>query len=192
MEEISLFESIEKFLKNEMDESERVYFEEMRKNNPELDQQIVEYIYFIKEFEKYSDKKRLLNKLSEANTQLSKNGLVDFGYSNKNSKVVFLWNKYKKTIAVAASIAIIVSIISATIISTLTRGKQSNIRPLVEKLKQQDDKYRKLEKQIGQLNELNKKDEINSQEIDFMRYFINERLNKLKAQNFDPKKCQKH
>jgi len=159
MEEITLFESTERFLKNEMDESERVYFEEMRKNNPELDQQIVEYIYFIKEFEKYSDKKRLLNKLSEANTQLSKNGLVDFGYSNKNSKVVFLWNKYKKTIAVAASIAIIVSIISATIISTLTPGKQSNIRPLVEKLKQQDDKYRKLEKQIGQLNELNKKEE---------------------------------
>ena len=57
MEETSLFESTEKFLRNEMDESERVYFEEMRKNNPELDQQIVEYIYFIKEFEKYSDKK---------------------------------------------------------------------------------------------------------------------------------------
>ena len=73
MEEITLFESTERFLKNEMDESERVYFEEMRKNNPELDQQIVEYIYFIKEFEKYSDKKRLLNKLSEANTKLSKN-----------------------------------------------------------------------------------------------------------------------
>jgi S1-C subfamily serine protease len=159
MEDSLLIDATERFIKGQMDTNERIYFEELRKNNPELDQQIVEYIYFIKELEKFGDRKRLTHKINEASSLLSKQGLTNPFYSNPKAKVIFLWNKYKKTIAVAASIAIIVSVISATIISFFSPGKQNNIKPLVEKLKQQDAKYKTLEKQIGQLNKLNKNEE---------------------------------
>jgi hypothetical protein len=32
--------------------------------------------------------------------------------------------------------------------------------------------------------------QISVEEMNFMRYFINDRLKKLKNQNFDPRKCQ--
>lgn len=159
MEDSLLIDATERYVNGQMDANERIYFEELRKNNLELDQQIVEYIYFIKELEKFGDRKRLTHKINNASSLLSKQGLTKPFYANPQAKVLFLWNKYKKTIAVAASIAIIVSVISATVISFFSPGKQNNIKPLVEKLKQQDAKYKNLEKQIGQLNQLNKKEE---------------------------------
>jgi len=159
MEDSLIIDATERYFNGQMDTNERIYFEELRKNNPELDQQIVEYIYFLKELEKFGDRKRLTHKINEASSLLSTKGLTKPFYSSPYTKVIFLWNKYKKTIAVAASIAIIVSVISATIISYFSPGKQNNIKPLVEKLKQQDAKYKNLEKQIGQLNQLNNKDE---------------------------------
>lgn len=159
MEDSLLIDATERYINGQMDANERIYFEELRKNNPEMDQQIVEYIYFIKELGKFGERKRLIHKINEASSLLSKQGLTKPFYSNPNARIVFLWNKYKKTIAVAASIAIIVSIISATVISLFSPGKQNNIKPLVEKLKQQDAKYKNLEKQIGQLNQLNKNED---------------------------------
>ena len=70
--------------------------------------------------------------------------------------MVYLWTRYKRTIAVAASIAGIVSIVSASLISALSsKNKENNIKPLVEKIKQQDDKYRSLEKKIVQIGKMN-------------------------------------
>ena len=40
-----------------------------------------------------------------------------------------MWNRYKKTIAVAASIAIVVSLLSSSIISIFTNNKETNLKP---------------------------------------------------------------
>jgi len=151
MEDTLLFDAVERFLNKEMANQELFYFEEMRKNNPEFDQQVVEMIYFIQELNKFGTQKNLKHILIETENKLSEEGIISRDPLKGTAKVIFLWNRYKRTIAVAASIAIIVSITCATLISVFSGNKQNNIKPLVEKLKEQDVKYKKLEKQIGKL-----------------------------------------
>lgn len=152
MEDFILAEAIEKYVNGEMNSSERAYFEEMRQNNPELDHQVAEQLFFLNELEKYSNLKNYTHTIHQTVSKL-----IDEGFITKNSlrgkaKVIYLWNRHRRTIAVAASIAGLVSILTGSVISFFSSGKNNNIKPLVEKIKEQDDKYRKLEVQIGQLN----------------------------------------
>ncbi len=159
MEDLLLMDTVERYVKGEMDAVERTNFEDLRKNNPAIDQSVVEHIYFLNEIEKYGRTKRLKHTLNETFLTLTDQGIIKTNSLEGKAIVVYLWNRYKKTIGVAASIAIIVSIVCASIISIFSPGKQNNIKPLVEKLKEQDDKYKKLEKQIGQLNKINQQSE---------------------------------
>ncbi len=153
MEDVLLIDAAERYVKGEMTAEERTYFEEIRKNNPELDQLVVEQIFFLNELDKYSNTKSFKHSLNETAAKLVDEGFITKASLKGSAKVVYLWNRYKRTIAVAASIAGIVSIVSASLISAFSSKKEeNNIKPLVEKLKEQDVKYRKLEKQIGQLN----------------------------------------
>ena len=152
MDDLLLIDAAERYIKGEMTAQERTDFEEIRNNNPEVDQLVVEQIYFLNELEHYGDTKRLIHTINETVSKLTEEGVISKAPLQGKAKVIFLWNKYKRTISVAASIAVIVSIICASIVSILSPGKQNNIKPLVEKLKEQDDKYKKLEKQIGKLN----------------------------------------
>ncbi len=152
MEDFILAEAIEKYVNGEMNPSERAYFEDMRRNNPELDHQVAEQLFFLHELEKYSNLKNYTHTIHQTVSKL-----IDEGFITKNSlrgtaKIIYLWNRHRRTIAVAASIAGLVSILTGTAISLFSTGKNNNIKPLVEKIKEQDDKYRRLEVQIGQLN----------------------------------------
>ncbi|MEI8053396.1 MAG: serine protease [Bacteroidota bacterium] len=151
MEESLLLDTVERYSNGEMSAQELFHFEEMRKNNAEFDQMVVEHLFFIQDLEKYADFKRLKNRLNEVEDQLSEEGSISKSPLTGKSKLVYLWGKHKRTIAVAATIAIIVSVSCFLIVSVFSDNKQNNIRPLVEKLKEQDVKYKRLENQIGKL-----------------------------------------
>jgi S1-C subfamily serine protease len=151
MEDTLLIDAAERYIKGEMSPEEMTYFEEIRKSNPELDQAVVEHIFFLNELEKFSDSKNFRHQLHETAAKLTDEGLISKSKMEGKTKLVYLWNRYKRTVAVAASIAGLVSILSASIISSLNRDKESNIQPLVKQINEQDAKYRKLEKQIGQI-----------------------------------------
>ena len=51
MEEIKLIEAVERYIRGEMKPDERVYFEQLRKTNPEVDQMVVEHTLFIHQYE---------------------------------------------------------------------------------------------------------------------------------------------
>jgi len=155
MEDILLIDAAERYFKGEMNETEKVYFEDLRKNNAELDQVVAEHIYFLQEINKFSDHKQLKYRIQETANTLEQEGIISRMPFTGKSKVIYLWNRYKKTIAVAASIAVIVSVFTATIIAVFNPGKHANIKPLVEKLKEQDVKYKKLATQIDKLNNAN-------------------------------------
>lgn len=152
MEDILLIDAAERYVKGEMTAEERKYFEEIRKNNPELDQLVVEHIFFLNELDKFSETKRFRQALHETASKLADEGLISKAPLSGKAKVVYLWNRYKRTIAVAASIAGIVSIVSATLISAFGPRKEANLTPLVKQLRDQENKYQKLEKQVGRLN----------------------------------------
>jgi len=102
MEELNLIESIERYIHGEMLPEERVFFEELRKNNPGVDQMVVEHTVFLHQMEKYGDRRNLKATLQDVHNDLFDSGQIK---QARETKIVRLWHKYRKVIAVAASIA---------------------------------------------------------------------------------------
>ncbi len=151
MEDSLLIDAVERFVEGNMSEQERIYFEDLRKNNPELDQSVVEHLFFLNELNKFGSTKNFKHSLHEVETKLANEGFVFRKPLAGKAKLVQLWGKYKRTVAVAASIACVVSLFIASLISTVTNQKNSNIKPLVEKINEQAVKTRQIENKINQL-----------------------------------------
>lgn len=149
MDDTLLIDAIERMLKGEMSESEKIYFDDLRKNNPELDQKVVEHIFFSNELSKFGNTKHFKQQLHEVQHKLSQEGLISSSAQNLKTKVVFLWNRYKRTMAVAASIAGVVSLFVALIASAVNSKKQSNITQLVKTLTDQEAKTRQIESKLN-------------------------------------------
>ncbi|MDB5203816.1 MAG: hypothetical protein JWQ27_3225 [Ferruginibacter sp.] len=152
MEDTLLIDAVERFVKGEMSSQEKIYFEELRKNNPELDQAVVEQLFFLNELDNYGTAKNFRHTLHEVEAKLTDEGfLLKATPVVGKAKVIQLWQKYKRTIAVAASIAGLVSIFIASLVSAVSSNVEPNIKPLVEKLNDQADKTRQLENKVNQL-----------------------------------------
>ncbi|MBL0183545.1 MAG: trypsin-like peptidase domain-containing protein [Chitinophagaceae bacterium] len=118
MDELLLIEAVERYLKDEMSAQEKTFFEEIRKNNPAVDQMVVEHTFLFNELEKQSNVKAYKHSLYEVESKLAEEGLISKSQLKGKAKVVFLWRKYKKNIAVAASIAVLVSLVTTGLIIT--------------------------------------------------------------------------
>ncbi|GAB2821948.1 S1 family peptidase [Ferruginibacter profundus] len=132
MEDIVLLDAVERYLRGEMSAEERTFLEEMRKSNPEVDQMVVEHTFFLNEVDKYSSTKNFKHSLVETEAKLTEEGVINPSKLPGKAKVVFLWKRYKRIAAVAASIAGIVSILTAGITSVYNSNKTN---PEIEKLK---------------------------------------------------------
>ncbi len=137
MDEILLIETVERYLNGEMTFEERSFFEELRKKNPEVDQLVVEHSFFLHGVEKYSDVKAFKHTLSETENKLAEEGLIKAPSVEGKAKVIQFWNKYKRSIAVAASIAGFISLISSGVLISYTKKYgNENINELVNRLDQ--------------------------------------------------------
>lgn len=54
MDDILLLEAIERYLSDDMSAEERTYFENLRKNTPEIDQMVVEHNMFLHQMDMYA------------------------------------------------------------------------------------------------------------------------------------------
>ena len=151
MDDTLLIDAVERFVNGEMSEQERIYFEDLRKNNPELDQSVVEHMFFLNQLKEFGATKNFKHSLYEVENKLSDEGFVFRKPLVGKAKVIQIWKKYKRTIAVAASIAGVVSLFIASLFSAVSNNEDSNIKPLVDKLKQQEVKTRQIENKINQL-----------------------------------------
>ncbi len=155
MEDTLLIDAVERFVNGEMSPEEKIYFEDLRKNNPELDQAVVEHIFFLNQFQKHNHARSYMSNLHEVQATLSQEGLITRKSARNQAKIIQLWHRSKRTIAVAASIAGIVSIFIASLVSSVSTQKATNIKPLVEKLNQQENKTRQIENKINKLEAAN-------------------------------------
>ena len=154
MDDILLLDAIERYKKGEMTAQERTFLEEMRKNNPEIDQLAVEHTFFLNELERVGDRNKIKHTLDEVENQLMNEGIIAKKQLKTKTKIVYLWNRYRRTIAVAACIAAIVSISTATIVSMYSENKKvSNLTPLVAiKLNQLDGQIKEIKNKIDSTN----------------------------------------
>ncbi len=151
MEDNLLIDAIERYRNGEMTEQEKTFFEELRKNNPDIDQVVAEHNFFLGELENMSEIKALRHNLNEVESKLVNEGVISQREMKGKAKLVHLWSRYRRTIAVAASIAGIVSISTATIVSMYSENKKVDvITPLV------NNKLNRFEVKLNQIeNKLN-------------------------------------
>lgn len=156
MEDSLLFDAIERYRNGEMSEQEKIFFEELRKTNPEIDQFAAEHNFFLGELEKISEIKAYRHNLNEVENKLTNEGIISRKEAKGKAKIAYLWNRYRRTIAVAASIAGIVSISTATIVSMYSEKKKADVvTPLVDhKLNQFERKLSQIEHKVNEASSL--------------------------------------
>lgn len=104
----------------------------MRKNNPEIDQLVVEHSYFLNELGNYSDTKNFKHSLVETEAKLVDEGVINPSHLQGKAKMVYMWKKYRRIAAVAATIAGIVSVFTAGL--TAVYNNKSNPQIQIEQL----------------------------------------------------------
>lgn len=138
MDDIRLLEMIERYLHGEMTEEEKILFKELRRTNPEVDQMVVEQHFFVNQLDRYNEDKQLRASLKEVHETLRAEGKIK-PYNGK-SKVVQLWNRSKRTIAVAASIAGITALVISAVVNSLTpktdKAQIENLGRKIDKLEE--------------------------------------------------------
>src|SRR5580765_4364278 len=123
MDERLILESIERYIRGEMLPEERKFFEDLRKTNPGIDQMVVEHTVFLHLIEKYGDRKNVKSTLQDVHNELFETGRIK---QTKETRVVRLWLKYRKVVAVAASIAGITALAISGITSYYTPRTPNN------------------------------------------------------------------
>jgi serine protease Do len=154
MDDTLLLDVIERYRNGEMSVPEITFFEELRKNNPDIDQLAAEHNFFLAELEKMSDIKAYRHNLNEVENKLTNEGIISRKEAKGKAKIIYLWNKYRRTIAVAACIAGLVSVSTATIVSIYSEKKKTEvITPLVDhQINQIKNKIKQIETNLNDLS----------------------------------------
>lgn len=117
-EELQLMEAIERYLNNEMLPEEKAHFESLRASNPEIDQLVVEHSLFLKQLDQYGQRKGFIGQLHNIHQELENSGEIKT--SPSRMKAVQMVNKYKRVLALAASIAGITALAISGLVTYLT------------------------------------------------------------------------
>ncbi len=121
MEDILLLEAVERYLAGEMAQEEKATFEELRKKNAAIDQLVVEHTYFLQGLDNYGSLKSFKHSLLEVESALAREGVLAPPTLTGKAKVINLWGKYKRSMAVAASIAGFISLLTLGLMITYTK-----------------------------------------------------------------------
>lgn len=135
MDDILLLETVERYLRGEMSFEERASFEDLRKKDPEIDQLVVEQTYFLQGLESFGTTKAFKHNLNEVEAKLMEEGLIGPIPLTGGAKVVLMWKKYKRSVAVAASIAGFISLLTTGVMVTYTKNHSNkNYEVLVDEI----------------------------------------------------------
>lgn len=109
--EIDLIKRIEAYLFQEMTEEEIQAFEKERKSNAALDHKVVEHLDFLKAIKSFGEKRDLKIAMNNIHDELDVEALKE-ELLEKPAFIVAMWSKYKRNLAVAASVAIVFTLIT--------------------------------------------------------------------------------
>lgn len=151
MEQNLLLDAIERYQSGTMDAAERTYFEELRRNNPDIEQQVVEHLLFLSHLNHYARVDHLKRVMNHVEDRLELEGAIELKKKDTRARIVHIWRRYKRTISVAAAAAGIVSILTATGVSFLSESKsKATLTPLVDnKLYQMEYKLNQIEHKLN-------------------------------------------
>ena len=93
MEDIKILEAVERYITGQMSPDERVYFEGLRKSNPEIDQAVVEHTFFLQQMARFEDTRQFKSILNDTHIHLAENGLITAPKVKGAGKVVHMFNR---------------------------------------------------------------------------------------------------
>jgi serine protease Do len=102
--DITILDAVERYIRGEMNPDERLHFENLRKTNGEIDQLVVEHTLFLQQMNRFSERQKFRNTIQHVHNDLADKGEITDGLRSK-ARIVYLWNKYKRVTAIAATIA---------------------------------------------------------------------------------------
>lgn len=138
MDEILLLETVERYLTGQMSPEEKSFFEGLRKSNPDIDQAVVEHSYFLQGIEKHGELKSFKHTLFETEAKLMQEGFIKEPAVTGKARIVQLWNKHKRTMAAAASIALFISVLTAGLnIAYNKQAKENDLITLKREIKEE-------------------------------------------------------
>lgn len=153
MEDVKIMEAVERYIAGEMNPDERVYFETLRKSNPEIDQMVVEHTFFLQQMNRFDEGKNFRNLLADTHIHLAEKGLIKSSRLQGKARVVYLYNRYKRVAAIAASIAGITALTFSALMWSVSPGKpaqevQALRRELGQRVSNLEHKNKELSKKI--------------------------------------------
>ncbi|MFI5134085.1 MAG: S1C family serine protease [Chitinophagales bacterium] len=105
MDDIRIIETVERYIRGEMNPDERLHFENLRKTNPEIDQLVVEHTLFLQQMNRFGEWKKFRSVIHDTHIHLAEQGKIDSARLKGKAKVLYLWKRYKRVAAIAAIIA---------------------------------------------------------------------------------------
>jgi serine protease Do len=126
MDDIKILEAVERYISGQMSPDERVYFEQLRKSNPEVDQMVVEHTFFLQQMNRFDEVKNFKAILNDTHIHLGEKGLIKAPRLKGKARVVYLYNRYKRVSAIAASIAGITALTISALVWSLSPAKPVN------------------------------------------------------------------
>lgn len=151
MEETLFLDAVERMVAGTMSAQEKQYFDELRKNNPGLDQKVVEHLFFLHQLETFRNTKEFKHNLAEVQTKLVEEGFIKKSALPVKAKIINMWARYKRVVAVAASIAGFVSILVASLVSAVNTHRNQNLTPLVNIINETNQKVRQTQTEINNI-----------------------------------------
>lgn len=152
IEDLKILEAVERYIAGQMLPDERVYFEGLRKSNPEIDQMVVEHTFFLQQMARFDDTRQFKAILNDTHIHLAEKGLIQSPRLQGKARVVYLFNRYKRTAAIAASIAGITALSISAMVWSFSPGKNAiteDVQQLNKKITNLEDISRKQGKEIN-------------------------------------------
>lgn len=156
--DMMMIDAIERYIRGEMNPDERLHFENMRKTNSEVDQLVVEHTLFLQQMNRFGEWQKFKTTLHHVHTGLAEQGKINADRLKGKAKVVYLWNRYKRVAAIAASIAGITAISLSVLLNSVTpRTKDPKVQELVQEVKVLKQNQKVLDQKIETVDKNNQK-----------------------------------
>ncbi|MEJ7739135.1 MAG: trypsin-like peptidase domain-containing protein [Chitinophagaceae bacterium] len=147
MEEMQLIEAVERYLRGEMTQDERARFEQLRRDNAEIDQKVVEHSILFNRLAHFGERRNFVSALHDIHVRLLDEGEIKDGAPR--AKLVDLFKKYSRVTAVAACIGGFTALAIYGLVSYLTpKANTAYVEQLSRKVDKVIQNQQALSKQI--------------------------------------------
>lgn len=154
MDDLKLLDAVERYITGEMSPDERMAFEGLRKSNPEIDQAVVEHTFFLQQLHRFDDQGRFKAILNETHIHLAETGAIESPKLKGTAKVVYLFNRYKRSIAIAASIAGILMLSVSAVVWSFSPGRNGGSKDVEQLSKEVTLLKHKTDHQANEINKV--------------------------------------